>query len=71
MFYDLYCELCKKRNMTPSKVANKIGFSRSVITMWKNTGRAPKGELLIKIAEYFNVSVDYLLGETDKKIAPR
>jgi transcriptional regulator with XRE-family HTH domain len=30
--------------------------------MWKNTGKAPKQELLIKIAEFFGVTTDYLLG---------
>lgn len=62
MFYDIYCELCQKHGLTPSGAATKIGFNRASVTMWKNTGKAPKQDLLVRIADYFGVSVDYLLG---------
>ena len=61
MFYDIYCDLCQKKGLTPSGAAAKIGFNRASITMWKNTGKAPKQDLLLRIAEYFDVSADYLL----------
>ena len=68
MFYDIYSELCKNNNLTPSGGAAKIGFNRASVTVWKNTGKPPKQELLLKIANYFNVTTDYLLtGETEKK----
>lgn len=67
MFYDIYCDLCQKSGLTPSGAANKIGFNRASITMWKNTGKAPKQDLLLKIAAFFDVSVDYLL---EKEKAP-
>ena len=63
MFYDIYCDLCQKHSLTPSGAATKIGFNRASVTMWKSTGKAPKQDLLIRIAEYFGVSVDYLLGK--------
>ena len=63
MFYDIYCDLCLKHGLTPSGAAIKIGFNRASVTMWKNTGKAPKQDLLVRIAEYFGVSVDYLLGK--------
>lgn len=63
MFYDIYCDLCQEHGLTPSGAAAKIGFNRASVTMWKNTGNAPKQELLIRVAEYFGVSVDYLLGK--------
>ena len=66
MFYDVFCELCKQRGLTPSGAAGKIGFNRASITVWKNTGKAPKQEILLKISDYFQVSTDYLL-ETDPK----
>ena len=62
MFYDIYCELCKKNGLTPGGAAAKIGFNRASVTVWKNSGRAPKEELLLRIANFFHVSVDYLLG---------
>jgi len=38
--------------------------------MWKNTGKAPKQELLVRIADYFGVSTDYLLGKEEQKEKP-
>lgn len=63
MFYDIYCELCHKHGLTPSGAAANIGFNRASVTMWKNTGKAPKQDLLIRIADFFGVSADYLLGK--------
>lgn len=63
MFYDIYCALCHKHGLTPSGAAAKIGFNRASVTMWKNTGKAPKQDLLIRIADFFGVSADYLLGK--------
>ena len=66
MFYDVYCALCEKNGLTPSGAASKIGFNRASVTVWKNTGKAPKQELLLKIADFFGVTTDYLLkGNTD------
>lgn len=62
MFYETFCRLCQIHSLTPSGAAAKIGFNRASVTMWKNTGKAPKQELLIKIAEFFGVTTDYLLG---------
>lgn len=61
MFYDVYCSLCAREGLTPSGAATKIGFNRASVTMWKNTGKPPKPELLDKIAAFFNVTTDYLL----------
>lgn len=68
MFYDVYCELCAKNGLTPSGAASKIGFNRASVTVWKNSGNPPKMEILQKIADYFDVSVDYLLGKEEKEV---
>ena len=62
MFYETFCRLCQIHSLTPSGAAAKIGFNRASVTMWKNTGKAPKQELLLKIANFFGVTTDYLLG---------
>lgn len=62
MFYETFCRLCQIHSLTPSGAATKIGFNRASVTMWKNTGKAPKQELLMKIADFFSVTTDYLLG---------
>lgn len=63
MFYDKFVELCKARGMSPAAVARDIGLSNSSTTTWKH-GAIPKGKTLQKVAEYFGVSVDYLLVDT-------
>lgn len=67
VFYDVFCSLCEKNGLTPGGAASKIGFNRASITVWKNSGKAPKQELLTKIASFFNVTTDYLLGLEDLK----
>lgn len=62
MFYDVFCALCAEKGLTPGGAAAKIGFNRASVTVWKNNGTAPKQELLVKIADFFQVSTDYLLG---------
>ena len=65
MFFDRYAELCKKENKTPTGVALELNVARSTVSYWKS-GATPKQEILRKIAERFNVSVDYLLGSEDE-----
>ena len=66
MFFDKYSELCKKKGKTPTGVAIELNVSRATVNYWKN-GNVPKHDTLIKIANYFNVSVDYLLGNEKQK----
>lgn len=70
MFYDIYCALCEKNGLTPSGAASKIGFNRASVTVWKNTGNAPKQDLLLKIADFFGVTTDYLLTGEEKAPTP-
>ncbi len=51
--------------MSKSKAVEDIGLNRSAVVKWKN-GATPQGETIAKLADYFGVSADYLLG-TDKK----
>lgn len=64
MFYDMFVELCKERNVSASFVMKEIGLNKSNATFWKR-GSIPKGDTLQKLAQYFNVSVDYLLGKEE------
>lgn len=60
MFWETYCSLCKERGETPTGVSIKCGSSNASAVKWKN-GSIPNGKTLQKIADYFGVSVDYLL----------
>lgn len=64
MFWKRFYELCEKLNIKPNTLAKEIGISSGILTKWKN-GTIPSGEMLIKIADYLDCSVDYLLGRTD------
>lgn len=66
MFFDIYKTLCDSRGISPKKAAIEIGLSNSVTVKWK-AGATPSGSTLAKIADYFGVTTDYLLGtETEK-----
>ena len=64
MFYNRYSLLCSQKGVSCSFVLQDLGLSTGNLKAWKD-GRVPKQEILVKIAEYFGVSVDYLLGNTD------
>lgn len=63
MFYDRFVELCRARGKSPAAVTRELGLNNSSPTAWKR-GATPKGETLQKLADYFGVSVDYLLVDT-------
>lgn len=64
MFWEKFYNLCLSHGIKPNPVAEQIGISSGLITKWKH-GATPNTDALLKIADYFNVSVDYLLGRTD------
>ncbi len=68
MFWERFYDLCVKNDTKPNPVAKDIGISSGVLTKWKTEGNYPNGETLLKLAAYFDCSVDYLLGlSTDIK----
>lgn len=67
MFWQRFEELCHERGVKPNRVALQIGVSSASITKWKN-GTVPSTDSLKKVANYFSVSVDYLLGESDTAV---
>lgn len=67
MFYDTLKKLCEEKNISPSKAATECGISRSTVTWWKQHKTSPNSEQVSKLAEYFGVSTDYLLGNDQKE----
>ena len=72
VFYDRYIELCKISGKSPSRVAEEIGINKGSVSVWKKKHEKgeiaiPNAENLIAIAQYFNVSVDYLLCNESKE----
>lgn len=64
MFFDIFCGLCEKKGVSNNRAATEIGLSSSTVTKWKNTGATPDGSTLAKVARYFGVTIDFLLGIT-------
>lgn len=62
MFYNIFLKLCNDRGISPSAAALDMGFTKAANTKWA-AGKTPRDATLAKIAEYFNVSVEYLKGE--------
>ena len=70
MFFDIFTDLCKKKRVSRTKAAEEIGLSNSITTKWKKTGATPGGDTLEKVAAYFGVSTDFLLGKEEKENSP-
>ncbi|MDO4605482.1 MAG: helix-turn-helix transcriptional regulator [Helcococcus sp.] len=61
-FQERIRKLRSDAQITMEQLAKALGVSKSRINMWENAGTVPKEDILVKISKYFNVSVDYLLG---------
>ena len=62
--FERISKLAKKRDKSLKEVAEELGLSRNAIYQWKTS--SPKADTLQKVADYFGVSVDYLLGRKEK-----
>lgn len=68
LFWERFYNLCLSVNKKPNTICNELGFSSATSTHWKN-GTMPKGDALLSLADYFDCSVDYLLGREETKRA--
>jgi HTH-type transcriptional regulator, competence development regulator len=57
--------LRKKRNMTQKDLADRFNLGESTIGMYERDEREPSFEFVRQLADFFNVTTDYLLGRTD------
>ncbi len=58
--------LREKRGLTQEDLANKIGISRASLSHYEKNRREPDYTTMTKLADFFHVSVDYLLGRTSE-----
>jgi repressor LexA len=65
MFNDVFVKLLQERSITTYRLTKDTGISNGLITGWTQGGKTPSGENLTKLADYFDVSIDYLLGRTN------
>lgn len=64
VLYQRIKTLCEKRSISIAKLESELGFGNSSIKKWERVS-SPSIDKIIKVASYFDVSVDYLLGRTD------
>ena len=57
--------LREESGYTQQELADKLDGAKSTVAMYENETRKPSMEVLIKLSEIFNCSIDYLLGKTD------
>ncbi|MBR1421973.1 MAG: helix-turn-helix domain-containing protein [Ruminococcus sp.] len=70
MFYERLQHLCKERGTTVSNMLKDLGLSTGSTGNWKK-GQLPKGDILVRIAEYLDYSIDFLVSgeyKTDLKV---
>lgn len=69
MFPDILKQLRKSRKVNQATLAEALGMSQASITSWENGKRMPDIDMLVKLADYFNVTTDYLLGRIPTDVA--
>lgn len=63
--------LREEKNLTLEQVANRVGTTKVSIGRYEKDEREPKSEMLTLLADFFEVSVDYLLGRTSEAAPTR
>lgn len=65
--YDIFEQLLQEHNITAYKVAKEAGVTQTALSNWKTGKSTPTTKTLQKIADYFGVSIDYLMTGEDKE----
>jgi transcriptional regulator with XRE-family HTH domain len=68
--YDIFEKLCAEKGVTPYRVCKETGLTTSTISNWKAGRYIPKTDKLQKIANYFGVSIEFLMGTEEKEDSP-
>ena len=69
--YSIFAELAQKHGVTAYQISKATGISQQMFSSWKSGRTTPKQDSLKKIADYFGVTVDYLItGEEKEKTPP-
>lgn len=58
-------ELRLEKKLTQQELSNLLGFGRTTVNEWEIKGNEPNIDTLIRIAKFFDVSLDYLVGLED------
>lgn len=69
-FTERVLKLIERDGITKNKMLTDLKLAKGSFGNWQERGTIPNGETLSKIADYFGVTIDYLLGATDQKEKP-
>lgn len=58
-------DLRNKKDLSQQELSSDLGISKAALSYYENGQRVPDIDILLKIADYFNVSADYLLGRSE------
>lgn len=61
-------ELRKNNNLTQEDIGNLCGVAKNTVSSWEKNINQPSFEILAKLAEYFGVTIDYLLNFTQDDV---
>lgn len=62
---NVFCRLRKEKNITQAELAKKLNIRQTTVSSWENGVSVPDYPTLIKLADFFEVSTDFLLGRED------
>lgn len=66
-FYEILSELMNTNKVTAKQLSETLKIGKNQFKYWKDKGNIPNGDTLIALADYFQCSVDYLLGRAEKQ----
>ncbi len=66
MFFNRFKSLCDEKGISVYRACQDIGLNRSAVAKWKAGGK-PNGTTAGKLADYFGVTTDFLLGQAQEK----
>lgn len=72
MFFDNFVRLCEQKGVKPSRALTEAGVPKSAYSYWRTEASSgndakPTNQNAVKLAQYFNVTVDYLLTGNQKE----
>lgn len=65
--YEVFEQLLQKYNVTSCKVSKETGITQTALSNWKSGRSTPTTKTLQKIADYFGVTIDYLMTGEEKE----
>lgn len=69
MFWQNFTKLCEANGKSPSRVTAELGLATGTATNWKK-GAIPQNRVLKRIADYFDVPIEYLTADDAPSVSP-